>query len=43
LRLEEVAVVNFVWVFAAAAAAGVFVAEADAAGDLDGEEWLLGA
>ena len=42
MQLEEVAVVNFVWVFAAAAA-GVFVAEADAAGDLDGEEWLLGA
>ena len=40
LQLEEVAVANSAWVLAAAE---VFVAEAAAAGDWDGEEWLLGA
>ena len=39
LQLEEVAVANSAWVLAAE----VFVAEAAAAGDWDGEEWLLGA
>ena len=41
LQLEEVAVANSAWVLAAAAE--VIVAEAAAAGDWDGEEWLLGA